>query len=73
VNALDEVPGVERVDLAGAGGAAAQGRGGAHPTLGPEDHRAARRAVRIGPVADAEAGDGGEARRCHVAHATAKI
>ena len=73
MNALDQVTGVEGVELARARGAPAQRRGGAHALDGAEDDRAARGACGVGPVADGDPGDGGETLRCHVAHATAKI
>ena len=73
MDALDQVAGVERVDLARSGGAPAQHGGGAHPVGRPEDHGAAGGATGVGPVTDAEARHGGETLRGHVAHGTAKI
>ena len=65
---VDEVAGIERVDLARPGGAPAGDRRRAHPALGGEHDGAAGGAGRIGPVSHGDAGDGGEVGRRAVGH-----
>src|SRR5437870_4914772 len=73
VDAVDEVAGVQRVELAGSGGAAAHRAGGAHPTVRPEHHGASGRPLEVGPVPHGDASDGGEAGGSGRRHGSAKI
>src|SRR5207253_2126649 len=73
VHAIDQVMGVERVQLARTGGAPADRAGGADASLWREDDRATGRARDVGPVTDRYAPDVGDARGNGGRHGSAKI
>src|SRR5207237_387486 len=61
VDAVDEVSGVQSVDLAGPRGAASHGAGGAHAALRPEHDAAPGGPLQVGPVSHGDTLHGGEA------------
>src|SRR5438067_2756736 len=73
VDAVDEVTGVQRVDLAGPRGAASHGAGAAHAALRPEHDAAPGGPLQVGPVSHGDTLHGGEAGGSGRRHRSAKI
>src|SRR6266852_3688318 len=72
VDAVDYVAGVQRVELAGSGGAATDRAGGTHATFRPEYHAATRGPVEVGPMPYRNTSDGGETGGSGGRHGSAK-
>src|SRR5256886_15230824 len=73
VDVSHEMSGVEGVELARTGGAAAHGARRAHSSRGRERHGASGGGLRIGPVPHGDALHLGEVRRNGFSHGSAKI